>query len=454
MKDEAARILVVDDERLIRWSLDQQLRREGYEVRLAETGAEALQAARTEPPDLVLLDMRLPDADGVEILERLRALDPQCPVIMITAHGAVGPAVRAMKLGAQDYLVKPVDPDELRLAIRKALEARSLRRQVTRLQAEAAQGSTLDDLVGVSRAVKSLRATIRQIAGSETTTVLLQGESGTGKDLVARVIHFASARAPAPFQAVNCVALPEHLLESELFGYEKGAFTGAVTAKPGRFELANGGTLFLDEVGDISLGVQVKLLRVLQERRFERLGGTRSIDVDVRVVAATNRDLQQLIVDGSFREDLFYRLNVVPITLPPLRQRRGDIPRLVAHFLDKYEATGRTITNEAMEALTGYPWPGNIRELENTIERVVILASAPEIGLEDLPSEVRAGIAPSASRTHPFELPEEGLDLEEVEMDLLRQAMDRAGGSAAKAAKLVGLTPKTLEARMHRLGLQ
>jgi transcriptional regulator with PAS, ATPase and Fis domain len=283
---------------------------------------------------------------------------------------------------------------------------------------------------------------------------MIYGESGTGKELIARAIHRLSPRGTKPFVEVHAGALPETLLESELFGYEKGAFTGAVTGKPGRFELANGGTLFLDEVGDISLGVQVKLLRVLQERRFERLGGTRSIDVDVRVVAATNRDLQQLIADGSFREDLFYRLNVVPITLPPLRQRQGDIPRLVAHFLDKYKAGDKTITNEAMEALAAYPWPGNIRELENAIERIVILAATDELGLGDLPSEVRAGVAPGASKTHLFELPVDGLDLEEVEMDLLRQAMDRSGGSATKAAKLVGLTPKTLEARMHRLGLQ
>jgi two-component system, NtrC family, response regulator AtoC len=252
---------------------------------------------------------------------------------------------------------------------------------------------------------------------------------------------------------VHAGALPETLLESELFGYEKGAFTGAVASKPGRFEMANGGTLFLDEVGDISLGVQVKLLRVLQERRFERLGGTRSIAVDVRVVAATNRDLQQLIADGSFREDLFYRLNVVPITLPPLRQRQGDVPLLVAHFLEKHKAGGKTISNDAMEALSSYPWPGNIRELENTIERIVILSAHDEVGMEDLPAEVRAGVAPGSARTRGFELPEEGLDLEEVEMHFLQQALERSGGNAAKAAKLVGLTPKTFEARSQRLGL-
>ncbi|HEX7629518.1 MAG TPA: sigma-54 dependent transcriptional regulator, partial [Candidatus Methylomirabilis sp.] len=373
MKDEAARILVVDDERLIRWSLDQQLRREGYGVRLAETGAEALQAARTEPPDLVLLDMRLPDADGVEILERLRALDPECPVIMITAHGAVGSAVRAMKLGAQDYLVKPVDPDELRLAIRKALEARSLRRQVTRLQADAAQGSTLDDLVGVSRAVKSLRATIRQIAGSDATTVLLQGESGTGKDLVARVIHFASARAPAPFQAVNCVALPEHLLESELFGHEKGAFTDARGQKKGLFEQADGGTVYLDEIGDMRPDLQAKLLRLIEEKSFRRLGGVRDLRANVRIVAATNRDLATSIVDGTFRQDLYYRLKVFPIALPSLRENPEDILPLARHFLQRFLREMRRepveISPDAEARLAAYTWPGNVREVRNVIER-------------------------------------------------------------------------------------
>jgi transcriptional regulator with PAS, ATPase and Fis domain len=282
---------------------------------------------------------------------------------------------------------------------------------------------------------------------------MIYGESGTGKELIARAIHRLSQRGTKPFVEVHAGALPETLLESELFGYEKGAFTGAVAAKPGRFEMANGGTLFLDEVGDISLGVQVKLLRVLQERRFERLGGTRSIDVDVRVVAATNRDLQQLITDGAFREDLFYRLNVVPITLPPLRQRQGDIPLLVAHFLDKYQAGGKTINNEAMQALTTYPWPGNIRELENTIERIVILSSGDEVGLEDLPTEVRIGAAPTSMRGKGFELPEGGLDLDEVEMHFLEQALERCGGNIPKAAKLVGLTPKTFEARSQRFGL-
>jgi transcriptional regulator with GAF, ATPase, and Fis domain len=294
--------------------------------------------------------------------------------------------------------------------------------------------------------------TVHKVAPTNAT-VMLYGESGTGKELVARALHQLSLRTGKPFISVSAGALPETLLESELFGYEKGAFTGAMQAKPGRFELANGGTIFLDEIGDITPGVQVKLLRVLQERQFERLGGTRSIDVDVRVVAATNRDLQQLIADGGFREDLYYRLNVVPITLPPLRQRREDIPRLVAHFLEKVRAANKRIAPEAMQLLVEYQWPGNVRELENTIERIAILAHGDEIGVADLPAEVRVGTVSCAPGRRALTLPDSGLDLEELELDLVQQALERAGGSVPKAAKLVGLTTKTLEARMAKYGL-
>ncbi len=293
--------------------------------------------------------------------------------------------------------------------------------------------------------------TVHKVAPTNAT-VMVYGESGTGKELIARALHNLSPRAAKPFVSVSAGALPETLLESELFGYEKGAFTGAMTAKPGRFEMANGGTLFLDEIGDISPATQVKLLRVLQERQFERLGGTRSIEVDVRVVAATNQDLQQLIADGDFREDLFYRLNVVPIHLPPLRSRAADIPLLVAHFLEKSRAGTKRISADAMEAMITYQWPGNIRELENTIERMVILSHGDEITVDDLPAEVRSGYG-ALARTSGFQLPDDGIDIEEVEMDLVKQALDRTGGSAPKAAKLLGLTTKTLEARMQRFGL-
>jgi DNA-binding NtrC family response regulator len=447
------RVLIADDEKNMRWVLSEALTAEGYEVIQAADGKEALTAVDEQHPDLMVLDHKMPSPDGMEVLRKIRAKGETFPIIMLTAHGNVATAVEAMKAGATEYLTKPFDLGELKLSIDKAIRISELSAEVERLREELERDWDIEGFIAADPRMIEILMTVEKVAPTNAT-VMIYGESGTGKELIARAIHRLSPRATKPFVEVHAGALPETLLESELFGYEKGAFTGAVTGKPGRFELANGGTLFLDEVGDISLGVQVKLLRVLQERRFERLGGTRSIDVDVRVVAATNRDLQQLIADGSFREDLFYRLNVVPITLPPLRQRQGDIPRLVAHFLDKYKAGDKTITNEAMEALAAYPWPGNIRELENAIERIVILAATDELGIEDLPSEVRAGVAPGASRTHLFELPEDGLDLEELEMDLLRQAMDRSGGSAIKAAKLVGLTPKTLEARMHRLGLQ
>ncbi|MBS1117654.1 MAG: Fis family transcriptional regulator, partial [candidate division NC10 bacterium] len=336
MTSGPATILVVDDERLIRWSLEQQLQREGYAVHSVETGAEALQRMQTDPSDLVLLDVRLPDADGVELLGRLRAADPECLVVMMTAHGGVESAVRAMKLGAQDYVSKPFDMEELKLTIRKALETRALRRDVDRFQVEAAHGSALDDLIGVSRAMTDLRALIARIAQSDATTVLLQGESGTGKDLVARVIHFVSQRARAPFVAVNCVALPEHLLESELLGHERGAFTDARAQKKGLFEQADGGTVYLDEIGDMRPDLQGKLLRLIEEKVFRRIGGVRDLKADVRIIAATNRDLASALEAGQFRKDLYYRLKVFPVWLSPLRARPEDVLLLARHFVQRF----------------------------------------------------------------------------------------------------------------------
>ncbi|HEY5468522.1 MAG TPA: sigma-54 dependent transcriptional regulator [Coriobacteriia bacterium] len=446
------RVLIADDEKNMRWVLGESLAAEGYEVIEASDGKEALAAIDEQHPDLMVLDHKMPSPDGMEVLRRLRAKGETFPVIMLTAHGNVETAVEAMKAGATEYLTKPFDLEELKLSIDKAIRISELSAEVERLRDELDKESGIEGFVAADPHMVEILGTVEKVA-TTNATVMIYGESGTGKELIARAIHRLSPRGTKPFVEVHAGALPETLLESELFGYEKGAFTGAVMSKPGRFEMANGGTLFLDEVGDISLGVQVKLLRVLQERRFERLGGTRSIDVDVRVVAATNRDLQQLIADGSFREDLFYRLNVVPITLPPLRQRSGDVPRLVAHFLEKYNAGSKTIGNDAMEALVRYPWPGNIRELENTIERIVILSSSDEVGLDDLPAEVRSGTAPSAAKTRGFELPEEGIDLEEVEMHFIEQALDRSGGNASKAAKLVGMSARMFEVRAQRLGL-
>ncbi len=448
----ARRVLIADDEKNMRWVLGQALTAEGYEVVEASNGKEALAAVKEHGPDVIVLDHRMPAPDGMEVLRRLRAKGESVPVIMLTAHGNVETAVAAMKAGATEYLTKPFDLEEVKLALEKASRLSDLRAEVERLRGELDRVYDVEGIVASDRQMLGVLETVRKVAETNAT-VMVYGESGTGKELVARAIHRLSGRADKPFVSIHAGALPETLLESELFGYEKGAFTGASMAKPGRFELANGGTLFLDEIGDITPSVQVKLLRVLQERRFERLGGTRTIDVDVRVVAATNQDLQQLIVDGAFREDLFYRLNVVPMTLPPLRDRPADIPLLVAHFLEKFEAGDRQITQDALAAMAQYSWPGNIRELENTVERIVILSRGSEIGLDDLPSEVRAGSGAVRPAARGFALPEGGLDLEEVELELVRQALDRVGGSMPKAAKLLGLTVRTLEARMVRFGL-
>lgn len=446
------RILIADDEKNMRWVLGQALSAEGFEVAEAADGKEALAAIGEQEPDIMILDHRMPAPDGMEVLRRIRSKDLTFPVIMLTAHGNVAQAVEAMKAGASEYLTKPFDLEELKLSIEKALHYRDLAAEVERLREELDREYDVQGIVASDQGMLDTLETVHKVAPT-SATVMIYGESGTGKELIARAIHNLSDRASKPFVSISAGALPETLLESELFGYEKGAFTGAMTPKPGRFEMANGGTLFLDEIGDISAATQVKLLRVLQERRFERLGGTRTIEVDVRVVAATNQDLQRLIAEGEFREDLFYRLNVVPITLPPLRQRPSDIPLLVAHFLEKYKAGSKSLSPNAMEALVTYQWPGNIRELENTIERLVILTANDEIRVEDLPAEVRAGTTCSDRGPARFTLPEDGVDLEEVELDLVQQALDRAGSNVPKAAKLLGLTSRTLEARMQRLGL-
>lgn len=447
----ARRVLIVDDEKNMRWVLGEALRAEGYEIAEASDGKEALEKVSESVPDLMVLDHKMPAPDGMEVLRRIRAKGMSFPIIMLTAHGNVQTAVEAMKAGATEYLTKPFDLEELKLVIEKALRTSELAAEVERLRAEVGKQYDIEGIVAGSPSMLSVLETVKKVAPTNAT-VMIYGESGTGKELIARAIHQLSDRAQRPFVSVSAGALPETLLESELFGYEKGAFTGAMQAKPGRFELANGGTIFLDEIGDISPAVQVKLLRVLQERVFERLGGTRSIEVDVRVVAATNRDLQELIAAGAFREDLYYRLNVVPITLPPLRERPEDIPRLIAHFLEKIGAGKKRIAPEAMRALVDYKWPGNVRELENTVERIVILSHGDEIGLEDLPAEIRSGVVLQGGERC-FVLPESGVDLEEVEMDLIVQALERTGRNVPKAAKLLGLTTKTLEARMQRFGL-
>ena len=458
MTPAMATILVVDDEHLIRWSLEQQLRREGYTILLGETGAEALQKAQEESPDLVLLDVRLPDADGLQVLERLRAADQEALVIMITAHGGIDSAVRAMKLGAYDYVIKPFDMDELKLTVKKALETKTLRRQVARFQAEQREGSSLDDIVGVSQAIRDLKTLIRRIAESDATTVLLEGESGTGKDLVARVIHFESARVKAPFMAVNCVALPEHLLESELFGHEKGAFTDARALKKGLFEQADGGTVYLDEIGDMRPGLQAKLLRLIEEKTFRRVGGLKDMRSDVRIIAATNRELAKAIEEEQFRKDLYFRLKVFPIYIPPLREHPEDILPLATFFIGRFNRDMRReilgLHPDAQACLKAYSWPGNVRELRNVIERGMILASGNTVGVEHLLPEIVPVRTPSEpQKAVPVALPTEGLRLEEVERDLVRQALEATGGNQVRAARLLGISRDALRNRMKKFGL-
>ncbi len=398
-----AKILVIDDEKLIRWTLEDALRKEGYRVFSAETGEAGLRLVEEEYPDLILLDLRLPGMDGMEVLERAKELEPEALVIILTAHGTVESAVAAMKKGAFDYVNKPFDLDETRLIICKALETRNLKREVVQLRREQKERFGVDDIIGVSEAVREMLGLVQRIAKSGATTVLIHGESGTGKELLARAIHARSGRAEKPFMAINCTALPEKLVESELFGHEKGAFTDAKFSKKGLLELAAGGTALLDEVGDMHPPMQAKLLRVIEEKSFMRVGGTRDIQVDVRIIATTNRDLLQQVKEGTFREDLYYRLKVVPIFIPPLRERREDILPLAKHFVDRYSKEFRRevkgIAPEAEALLHEYGWPGNVRELRNAIERAMILGSGAR-------SSCRT-ICPSRSSRPP----EEGMEI-------------------------------------------
>ncbi|MCF8042290.1 MAG: sigma-54 dependent transcriptional regulator, partial [Desulfarculaceae bacterium] len=414
------RILIVDDEKNYLVVLQALLADNGYEMLTAQNGSQALALAAEEEPDLVITDMRMPQMSGLDLIQRLKARFNEMPIIVMTAYGTVENAVEAMKSGATDYISKPFENTELLLTVQKALKMRRLLFQ-NRLLKEELQG--YGEIIGDSKAMRQVYGLIDKVAATKAT-VLLTGESGTGKELIARAIHARSPRAEEPFVAVNCMALTETLLESELFGHEKGAFTGATSRRKGRFEMAHGGTLFLDEVGEMSLSLQVKLLRVLQERTFERVGGNLQLSVDVRIVAATNRDLTQAVESGDFREDLFYRLNVVRIDVPPLSQRREDLPVLVAHFVKKYAAeVGRPapqVDKQAMELIYSHSWPGNVRELENAIERAVILAG-DSITPGDLPLEIRPG-QEAASAT---ELPRD-MSLNNALEDLERRMIVRA----------------------------
>jgi two-component system, NtrC family, response regulator AtoC len=446
-----ATILVVDDEQLIRWSLAERLKSEGYEALEAGTGATALEKL-AEGVDLVLLDYRLPDTDGVTILRKIKEFDQDILVILLTAYASVDTAVEAMKLGAYHFANKPFNLDEIVTTVERALETTRLRREVRRFRTSAARPYGLQSIVGASAAMTALRHMVARVAVSPASTVLLTGESGTGKDLVAKVIHYASDRSARPFMNITCSALPEQLLESELFGHERGAFTDARTQKKGLLELADGGTVFLDEIGEMAPGLQAKLLRVLEEKSFRRLGGTADIRVDVRLIAATNRDLEDEVARQRFRADLFFRLNVLPIVMPSLRTHADDIPLLAEYFIDSFNAEFRKrvlgATPAAYAVLQSYGWPGNVRELRNVIERAMLLSDGDRLDARDF-----AAMARPVGTGNDFELPATGVDLEQLERALLVQALRRCNGNQTRAGALLGLNRDQIRYRIEKYGL-
>ncbi len=450
------KILVVDDEHLIRWSLEQNLKKQGYEVFIAGSGEDALRLVRDESPDLVLLDIQLPGINGLEVLEKIKDQEDDVIVIMVTALGVLETAVKAMRMGAYDYLNKPFNLDELAIVIRKALETGELKREVAHLRSEQTRRYGIGNLIAESRHMKNVLAMVEKIARSDASTVLIQGESGTGKELIAKAIHWESARAEKPFMAINCAAVPETLLESELMGHEKGAFTDAKSQKKGLFETADGGTIFLDEIGDMEPGMQAKLLRVLEERSFRRVGGTKEIPVDVRIVSATNKDLLKAMEEKTFRNDLYYRIQVIPIYLPPLRERKDDIPPLTRHFINHFNREfGKNVSSVSKMAekfLLEYPWPGNIRELKNVIERALILENEETLLLEHLPQEIVNRTSGAASGPVSFRLPAEGIDIEDVERELIRQALEVSEGNQSKAARKLNLGIDAFRYRMKKFG--
>jgi two-component system NtrC family response regulator len=445
-------ILVVDDEEAQRKVLAGFLRKRGYEVLTAASVDEALDLARAKTIDLVLTDLRMPERTGLDLVQDLRGVNPEIPVVVITAFGSVDSAVNSLKGGAADYLTKPVDLDELEVIVRRHLERRALESENRELRSQLASRHRLEGLE-TSNPKMAQAINLAARAASSRATILISGGSGTGKELLARAVHYASPRAKRPLVAVNAAALPETLLESELFGHERGAFTGADREHRGRFELANGGTLFLDEIGDLPKGTQVKLLRVLQEQCFERLGGTRSIKVDVRMIAATHRDLEVMVQKGEFREDLYYRLNVVSIEIPPLRERREDIPHLVDHFIRRFAEDSRSkvtgISREAMDVLLKYDFPGNVRELENTIHRAMVLARGRLVSTSDLPLHL--------GELEPEKKDESGSLVDRVaafEGALIVEALDKADGVKTRAARALGISERHLRYRMNKYGIE
>src|SRR5215471_7356910 len=471
------KILIVDDERLVRWSLRQKCEEWGYHVVEAEAGEPGLKVAQHESPDLVLLDVRMPDMSGLEVLDQLKKNGDARAVIMITADPQLDDVKAALKLGAYDFVGKPLDFDELRIAIKNALEASRLRSEVQTLRGEIKRRAGYHEIVGNSPKMTELLGFVHKVAASEATTILVQGESGTGKDLIAKAIHYQSRRQEKPFVAINCSAIPETLMEAELFGHERGAFTDAKTMKKGLFEMADGGTLFLDEIGELSPLLQAKLLRVLEDQVIRRVGGVRDMQVDVRVIAASNRDLERAVRESQFRQDLYYRLAIISIFLPPLRERKEDILPLVEFFISRYNRKFRKnvtgITDETRKLMLKYDWPGNVRELKNAVERAMILEDENDLKPDYLPFavaqqhsaltafEISAGHNGSAAgkqlpdgRSLPrLEIPEGGTSLEEVERELVEIAMTQANGNQTHAAKLLDISRDALRYKLKKFGL-
>ena len=446
-----ATILVVDDEPLIRWTLAERLGADGHAVVEAETAKAALERFGPDV-DLVLLDFKLPDSDGLTVLKTMKARDADVPVILLTAFSSIETAVEAMKQGAYHYANKPFNLDELSLIVQKALETTRLRREVKALRASQSAPYAIDRIVGESAPMTGLKTLLQRVAGSPASTVLLRGESGTGKDLAAKTIHYNSARAAKPFMNITCSALPDALLESELFGHERGAFTDARQQKIGLLESTDGGTVFLDEIGEMVPALQAKLLRFLEEKAFKRVGGSVDVHVDVRVIAATNRDLEEAVRHGRFREDLYYRLNVMQVVLPPLRERSSDVPLLVNYYIDvfnrEFRKQVRGATPQALGLLKAYRWPGNVRELRNAVERAMLLSDG-----EWLPADMLPLVAARPSAAQTMELPDDGVNLEALERELVVQALRRTGGNQTKAATLLGLNRDQIRYRIEKFGL-
>src|SRR5271165_4282967 len=471
------KVLIVDDEKLVRWSLRQKCEEWGYHVLEADNGAAALRVAQHETPDLVLLDVRLPDSNGIELLEQLKKSGDARAVIMITADPQLDDVKTALKLGAYDFVGKPLDFDELAVAVKNALETTRLRTEVESLRGEVRRRTGYHNVIGVSQKMTELMAFVNKVATSEATTILIQGESGTGKDLIAKAMHYQSRRQEKPFVAINCSAIPETLMEAELFGHERGAFTDAKAMKKGLFEMADGGTLFLDEIGELSPLLQAKLLRVLEDQVIRRVGGVRDIQVDVRVIAASNRDLERGVRESTFRQDLYYRLAIISIFLPPMRERKEDIQPLVEYFIDRYNRKFRKsvqgITDETRKLLLKYDWPGNVRELKNAVERAMILEEGDVLRPDYLPFAVAqqqaaytafemtsggsngggAAQLPDGRSLPKLFIPEGGTSLEEVERSLVELAMAQATGNQTHAARLLDISRDALRYKLKKFGL-